>query len=274
MNPEDHQAYRKHISDIYDGRSGNHDKSEWHRSTALKLVEDLPPCQGDSVMDIGTGSGTIAFHSASLVSAGGKVVGIDLSEGMLAQANVKLASSGLNNLEFILADAENLTFPSSSFDRMYCASAFFCLLDPGSTLKHWHDLLKPGGSLAFHALPDTSYVWVSEARRALENYGISYDLNTPTGTKDKTHQLLVDSGFKSIEIIEDKQGFYIPLEQAKNGWLQTDFFLPGQYPNPLIDVPLDIVKQAQGDYDAIIDDLNTEKGVWNDISMYYVYARK
>ena len=268
------QAYHKTITDTYDERSRNHDKSEWHRKTALRLIEDLPPRSGDSVLDIATGTGTIAFHAGSLVGPNGKVVGIDLSEGMLAQANVKLSASGLHNLEFILSDAKNLEFLPDSFDRMYCASAFFWILDPVATLKHWRDLLKPGGSLGFHALPDTSYVWVSVARRVLADYGISYVLNTPTGTIDKCRQLLVDAGFKAIDIREETHGYYIPLEQAKNAWLKKEEFSPGQHPNPLQDVSLEIVAQAQRDYDARIEGLNTDKGVWNDITMYYVYGRK
>lgn len=66
MNIENLQAYHKHITDTYDERSANHDKSEWHRNTALRLIEGFPPRSGDSVLDIGTGTGTIAFHAASL----------------------------------------------------------------------------------------------------------------------------------------------------------------------------------------------------------------
>lgn len=116
-NSEHLQAYREYISNTYDKRSGNHDKSEWHRSTALKLVEALPPEPGDSVLDVATGTGTIAFHAASLVGSGGGVIGVDISPGMLAQANAKLAALGLRNLEFLLADAEHLEFPADSFDR-------------------------------------------------------------------------------------------------------------------------------------------------------------
>jgi len=93
MNTTDRQAYHRHISDTYDARSTNHDKSEWHRKTALQLVEEMPPRTGDSVLDIGTGTGTIAFHAASLLGPHGKVIGVNLSPGMLAEANKKLAAS-------------------------------------------------------------------------------------------------------------------------------------------------------------------------------------
>ena len=274
MDSIDRQAYHKHISDTYDQRSPNHDKSDWHRTTALKLVEEMPPRVGDNVLDIGTGTGTIAFQTASLVGPEGKVIGVDLSPGMLGQANAKLATSALGNLEFVLADAEQLTFPANSFDRMYCASAFFCVLEPLATLRHWNDLLKPDGGLAFHALPDTSYFWVSVARDVLAKYGFPYLLNTPTGSREKTRQLLHDAGFGQIDIREEELGYFMPYEKAKKSWLERDAFAPGQYPHPLANVPPDILAQCQRDYEARIAQLNTEQGVWNDIRMYYIYAYK
>lgn len=185
MHIDNLNVYHKHISDIYDQRSKNHNNSEWHRKTALKLIEELPPRVCDSVLDIGTGTGTIAFRAASLVGPDGKVVGVDISNGMLAEANKKLVTLGHDNLEFMLTDAEHLDFAENSFDRMYCASAFFCILEPLATLRHWFNLLKPDGGLAFHALPETSYFWVSVARDVLSKHGFSYLLNTPTATIKK-----------------------------------------------------------------------------------------
>jgi len=105
MHIDNLQAYHKYIADTYDERSGDHDNSEWHRKTSLKLVEELPPRAGDSVLDIGTGTGTTALRAASLVGTDGKVIGVDLSTGMLVQANEKVSVLGLSNLEFILSDA-------------------------------------------------------------------------------------------------------------------------------------------------------------------------
>jgi ubiquinone/menaquinone biosynthesis C-methylase UbiE len=208
MKASDLQGYHTHIANTYDKRSGAHDRSEWHQKTALKLAEEMPPCVSESVLDIGTGTGSIAFHAATIVGPSGKVIGVDLSEGMLTQANTKLAETGLRNIEFILGDMEHLKLPVNSIDKIYCASAFFCVLDPLATLQHWLGLLKSGGSLAFHATPETSYFWVSIARDVLSKYGFSYRLNTPTGTIEKTRNLLKKSGFKKIEIREEKNGYF------------------------------------------------------------------
>lgn len=274
MNTEKLQGYHKHIADTYDKRSGTHDRSEWHRKTALKLVEEMPPCVSESVLDIGTGTGSIAFHAATIVGPHGKVIGVDLSKGMLAQANAKLAETGLQNIEFILGDMEHLKLSDNSIDNMYCSSAFFCTLDPLATLQHWYSILNSGGSLAFHALPETSYFWVSIARDVLSDYGFSYRLNTPTGTIEKTRSLLKEAGFKRIEIREEKNGYYVPWEQAKESWISIDDFAPGQHPHPVSNVPPDVMILCQNEYLARIEKLDTDKGVWNDVTMHYVYAYK
>lgn len=274
MNTENPQVYHKYIADTYDKRSGNHDKSEWHRKTALKLIEEMPPCVSESVLDIGTGTGSIAFHAATIVGPNGKVIGVDLSEGMLTQANAKLAETGLGNIMFILGDMERLKLPTNSIDNMYCASAFFCVLNPLATLQHWCSILASGGGLAFHAIPETSYFWVSIARDVLSDHGFSYRLNKSTATIEKTRSLLKEAGFKKIEIREEKNGYYVPWDQAKISWISTDDFAPGQHPHPVSNVPLEIMTLCQNEYLARIEELNTDKGVWNDVTMYYVYAYK
>ena len=274
MNIEDLQSYHRHISDTYDRRSAKHENSQWHRQTALKLIDDMPPNPGDSVLDIGTGTGTIAFHAASLVGPTGKVTGVDISPGMLEQANLKLADSEFSNLEFVLADAERLMFSDNSFDRIYCASAFFCILDPLATLRKWHDLLKPGGILGFHAQPESSYFWVREARKVFTRHGYPYLINSATATIEKSEKLLKDAGFSSIDIRVEESGYYMSAEQARDSWVNESDFFPGQYPHPVTNVPPDVLLQCKREYESGIEQLITEKGIWNDISMYYIYAYK
>ena len=84
----------------------------------------------------------------------------------------------------------------------------------------------------------------------------------------------MEAGFKKIDIREEVSGYYVPLEQAKESWIKLDHFAPGQYPHPVSNVPTEIFNKCQREYVARIEQLNTDEGVWNDTTMYYIYAYK
>jgi len=268
------RAYQKTIIDTYDARSANFDKSEWHRRCALRLLNSKPPSRGQRVLDIATGTGAIALQAARLVGPAGLVTGIDLSSGMLQKAKQKCLQTRLENVSFELANAEQLEFADASFDRIYCASAFFWMLDPVETLIKWRQLLKDRGIVGFHAIPETSYVYVTQVRRALASQGIDYRLNMSTASVETCYQLMKQAGYTSIDIRVEKNGFYLTLEAVKAAWLTADDFSPGQHPNPLVGVSQTVLDAARQDYFQVIESLNTKNGVWNDITMYYVYGEK
>ena len=71
---------------------------------------------GMKVLDVGCGAGLDAQIAARRVGPSGQVMGLDYSEEMLARARAAADEAGLRNLEFILADAEQLPLPDGSFD--------------------------------------------------------------------------------------------------------------------------------------------------------------
>ncbi|MEB3180930.1 MAG: methyltransferase domain-containing protein [Nostocaceae cyanobacterium] len=137
--------YKQQIADLYNRRSHTYDNGDWHPRIAHRLVEHANILQGQQVLDIATGTGMVAIEAAQLVGLEGRVVGVDISPGMLAQARHKVEMLGLSNIEFQLADAEALSFPDNSFDRVLCSSAFIWMSDLSGVLRHWYDVLKPGG---------------------------------------------------------------------------------------------------------------------------------
>jgi len=270
----DKQAYHQVIVDSYDVRSKNYDNSEWHRKVALQTVDYCPPDKGNDILDIATGTGTIAFHAADLTGPAGSVVGIDIARGMLAKCNEKLAATNHNNLRFMYADAEDLPFPDNSFDRIYCSSAFFWMSHPLAALRHWFELLKPGGVLGINSSPEDAFLWGGGARRALGKFGIEFTCNTLTGTREKCRQLVELAGFENVHVHEINDGWYVSVEDAKGPPLTVDAYAPGQHPHPLTGVPEDILQKVQDEYEADVDRHATEQGVWHDLSMYYVYGKK
>lgn len=105
------------ISENYDGLnrviSLGTDKS-WRRKVIKKVGNTNP----QAVLDIATGTGDLAIAFAQK-KIGSKIVGLDLSEGMLAVAKKKVKGKDYeNNITFIKGDSEALPFESESFDAI------------------------------------------------------------------------------------------------------------------------------------------------------------
>ncbi|MDH5393728.1 MAG: methyltransferase domain-containing protein [Gammaproteobacteria bacterium] len=274
MHVSDYEAYQKIITDSYNERSKVYAQSKWHRSLAEQLVDYYPPRNGDSVLDVGTGTGSAAFRCCDLTGKTGRVLGIDISRGMISEAQKIKAESECDGLEFRIADGEALDFDDNSFDRIYCASAFFWIADKQKALTNWYRMLKSGGVLGFHAWPETSYISGYIARKVLKNHGIEYLAHSPTGSHQICEQLLKSAGFTHIDIKEVSEGHFLSLEDAKDAWVTEEHYPLGQYPHPVSVTPEETLKQAKLDYDVEMEKLATEKGVWNDTSIYYVYGLK
>lgn len=274
MSVSDLAAYHKLITDSYDQRSTNYNDSLQHREQAQQLVDYYPPPPAGRVLDVGTGTGAAAFHAAGYVGEKGEVLGVDISTGMISKARSLLQDSGLPHVRFVQADGERLQHPGAYFDRIYCASAFFWMTDKQQTLNHWHRLLKPGGRVGFHAWPETSYVWGYVARQALQAQGVEYLAHSPYGSVEIITGLLTRAGYEDIDVKIIESGYYLSLQEAIDAWItETDYSI-GQYPHPVAVTPPDILEEARQGYIREMESRNTAKGVWNDTTQYYVYAKK
>jgi ubiquinone/menaquinone biosynthesis C-methylase UbiE len=108
----------------------------------------LPPEPCD-ILDVGTGTGFLAFIAASL---GHRVTGIDLAEGMLAVARVEADRRGLHP-RLLTGDAVAPDFPDASFDVVTNRHLLWTLLEPQTAFATWRRLLRRGGYvLAFDGL--------------------------------------------------------------------------------------------------------------------------
>jgi len=87
------------------------------------LAEQTGALEGDKVLDICCGTGSLLAHLAKKTGAGGLVVGVDFSFGMLTAAAGKIRSS--RRIFLVQADAGRLPFKTYSFDALTCAHAFY-----------------------------------------------------------------------------------------------------------------------------------------------------
>ncbi|KQO75314.1 class I SAM-dependent methyltransferase [Rhizobium sp. Leaf262] len=112
---------------------------EWHELRAM-----LPTFANQTVLDLGCGFG---WHCRYAETQGARrVIGIDLSEKMLARA---AQINGGENIEYRLGAIEDIGFPAQSFDIVLSSLALHYVRDLDATFKMVFDVLKPQGAFVF-----------------------------------------------------------------------------------------------------------------------------
>ncbi len=116
----------------------------WKRFTLAKT--GLRP--GQQALDVAAGSGDLALGLARKVGKTGRVVVTDINAAMLAEGRDRLLNEGLaGNVEYVLADAENLPFPDGSFHCVTIGFGLRNVTDKDAALRSLYRVLKPGGRL-------------------------------------------------------------------------------------------------------------------------------
>ena len=118
---------------------------------------------GESVLDLGTGTGAVAARAAEIVGAGGssqrtsgQVVGVDISPDMLAVARERMAASGLLNVTLREGRGESIPAEDATFDVVLSSLTLIYVIDRAAAAREIARVLRPGGRLiaAVWAGPD------------------------------------------------------------------------------------------------------------------------
>ena len=130
--------------------------AEW----APHLVEAGGVAPGQAVLDVACGTGVVARTAADRMGGRGRVVGLDLNEGMLT-----VAGRLRPDIEWRQGDAADLPFEPGSFDVVLCQSAMMFFPDRAGSLREMARVATPGGTVAVQ-------VW--DQLEAQEGYGAMY----------------------------------------------------------------------------------------------------
>jgi SAM-dependent methyltransferase len=122
-----------------------------HQDQVLRPVLDrviaaADPKPGERVIDVGCGCGATTIEIAARVSPGGEVLGLDISEPMLARARERAADLPAR---FVLADATVYDFGLERADLAASRFGIMFFADPARSFANLRKGLKPGGRLAF-----------------------------------------------------------------------------------------------------------------------------
>lgn len=115
------------------------------RNTAIKQLEPFKPA---IILDVATGTGDFAIKSAKELSPD-KVIGIDISEGMMRIGQEKVKNEGLDNIiSFAKEDCEQLSYKDNTFDAIITAFGIRNFQNLDTSLEEMCRVLKKGGHVS------------------------------------------------------------------------------------------------------------------------------
>ncbi|HMB78339.1 MAG TPA: methyltransferase domain-containing protein [Kiloniellaceae bacterium] len=111
----------------------------------MATLEALQLRAGDRVLDVGCGTGLLAYDMGQLVGKAGEVLGIDLSEDMLRHAQGRC--DGLPQVRFAQGNCTALAASDGYFDAVVCTQVLLYVADLETALAEFRRVMKPGGRL-------------------------------------------------------------------------------------------------------------------------------
>lgn len=172
--------------------------------------------KGDTVVDLGSGAGNDCFVARSFTGVEGEVIGIDMTEAMIAKAKANAEKLGYQNVQFRLGDIEDIPLASKRADVVVSNCVMNLVPDKKRAFEEVYRILKPEGHFSISDivlkgdLPDN-------IKKEAEMYA-----GCVSGAIRKSDylEILTDAGFVNITLQKEKQ-ISLPDEVLQN-YLSSD----------------------------------------------------
>jgi len=157
--------------------------------------------EGDTVVDLGSGAGNDAFVARAVTGAGGKVIGVDFTEKMIAKARANAEKLGLNNVEFRFGDIENIPITAGVADVVVSNCVMNLVPNKKKAFEETFRILKKGGHFSI-----SDIVLVGALPKALQESAEMY-AGCVSGAiqKDAYLSIIKEAGFSNIRLQKEKK---------------------------------------------------------------------
>lgn len=161
------------------------------RAWAARLASWLPARPGD-LLDLGCGTGSLSLLASE---QGHRVTGVDLSPAMVERGRAKLAG---RDAVFLAGDAAAPPVGEQRFDTVLVRHVLWTMPDPGRALRHWRQLLRPGGRLVL-----VEGVWGTVTPVGIPA-GTLTDLLAPLAARVRVERLSDDPALWGREVADER----------------------------------------------------------------------
>ena len=167
---------------------------------------------GQTVLDVGAGSGTDVLIASKMVGSGGKVFALDLTPAMREKLEAILAKEEINNVKTLHGDAEAIPLPDESVDVVTSNGVLNLVADKRKAISEIFRVLKPGG---FVQIADI--VIASPVTPDCEDDPKLWAECVVGATVEENYlEMFADAGFEQVNVLRDYDYFaFSPSEDTK-----------------------------------------------------------
>jgi len=153
---------------------------------------------GETVLDIGSGTGYDVFRVAEKVGSDGFVYGVDMTEEMIDKASSNATKMGIINVSFKLGTAESLPIENNSVDLAISNCVINLTLEKSAVFKEIFRVLKPGGRIVIQDV-----VSLNELPESVKNNSNLWNSCIGGAIQKETYiQMIKNAGFQQVEIAD------------------------------------------------------------------------
>ena len=153
---------------------------------------------GDTVLDVGSGSGTDVLIASRLVDTHGKVFGVDMTEAMREKLRSNVAAAGATNVDVLDGNAEELPLPDAAVDVVTSNGVLNLVPDKASAIREIARVLKPDGRLQLADIVVGSLP--SDACRSQPDLWAECIVGATR--EDHYVDMLREAGFSTVEVLQ------------------------------------------------------------------------